>query len=96
MPEPAKHERLQKTIEHQARLTETQAQCFLGKDVEVLIEGRSSKNGYEWKGRNPEYWRVLCSGPSIKVGDRVKIRVEAFSGHTLMGKVSKEEFAGAL
>ncbi|UCD11417.1 MAG: tRNA (N6-isopentenyl adenosine(37)-C2)-methylthiotransferase MiaB [Nitrospinaceae bacterium] len=96
VPEPAKHERLQKTIEHQARLTETQAQCFLGKDVEVLIEGRSSKNGYEWKGRNPEYWRMLCSGPSIKVGDRVKIRVEAFSGHTLMGKVSKEEFAGAL
>jgi tRNA-2-methylthio-N6-dimethylallyladenosine synthase len=85
VPEAVKHERLQKTLEHQARLTEREGQRFLGKDVEVLIEGRSSKNGYEWKGRNPEYWRVHLSGASLKAGDIVKVRVEEFSGHTLMG-----------
>jgi len=87
VPEEVKHQRLQRTLEHQARLTEKAARSFLGKDVEVLIEGRSSKNGYEWKGRNPEYWRVLTSGASLKAGDVVKVRVEEFSGHTLMGRV---------
>ncbi len=85
VPEEVKQERLQRTLAHQARLTEREARRFLGREVEVLVEGRTSKRDYHWKGRNPEYWRVLLNGESVKEGDLVKVRVNGCSGHSLMG-----------
>ena len=62
VPESIKKERLQKTIEMQARLTEFQGKKFLGKEVEVLIEGKTSRPDTSFKGRNPQSWQVHFTG----------------------------------
>jgi tRNA A37 methylthiotransferase MiaB len=66
-------------------LTGQQGQSYIGKNVEVLIEGRSSKPGYTFKGRNPQYWNVNIQGGQeiLQAGETVTIQVETVSGHTL-------------
>jgi tRNA-2-methylthio-N6-dimethylallyladenosine synthase len=88
VPEETKKRRLQETISLQSRQTEQQGQSFIGKNVEVLIEGRSSKPGYIFKGRNPQYWNVNIQGGKsiLKAGETVNIQVEQVSGHSLNGK----------
>jgi tRNA-2-methylthio-N6-dimethylallyladenosine synthase len=87
VPLETKKRRLQETIALQSQLTAEQGQAFIGKNVEVLIEGRSSKPGYAFKGRNPQYWGANIQGgeETIKAGDTVKVQVENVSGHSLNG-----------
>jgi len=85
VPEETKKDRLQKIIALQSQLTGQQGQSYIGKNVEVLIEGRSSKPGYTFKGRNPQYWNVNIQGGQeiLQAGETVTIQVETVSGHTL-------------
>ena len=88
VPEPVKKERLQRTIECQHRLTRLRGEKFLGKEVEVLIEGQTIRNETRFlKGRNPQYWQVHFTGDAdrLQPGDLVKVRVEEVSGHALKG-----------
>ncbi len=89
VPEDVKKRRLQEIIQLQNRLTEEQGKSYQGKTVEVLIEGSSSRPGYSFKGRNPQYWRVNAKGNegSYKPGDIVKVNVEQTSGHGLSGVI---------
>ena len=91
VPEETKKRRLQETIALQSQLTAEQGQAFIGKNVEVLIEGRSSKPGYTFKGRNPQYWGANIQGGEeiLKAGDTVKVQVESVSGHTLNGPLAE-------
>jgi tRNA-2-methylthio-N6-dimethylallyladenosine synthase len=88
VPLETKKRRLQQIIALQSRLTAEQGQVFIGKNVEVLIEGRSSKPGYVFKGRNPQYWGANIRGGEgiLKPGDTVKVQVENISGHSLNGR----------
>ena len=92
VPEETKKRRLQETIALQSQLTAEQGQAFIGKNVEVLIEGRSSKPGYAFKGRNPQYWGANIQGGEgrLKAGDTVKMLVESVSGHSLNGPLARE------
>jgi len=88
VPEPVKKERLQRTIECQSRLTRLQGEKILGKEMEVLIEGETTRKGTRLlKGRNPQYWQVHFTGDSTRLqpGDLVMVRVEEVSGHALKG-----------
>ena len=87
VPLETKKRRLQEIISLQSRLTAEQGQAFIGKNIEVLIEGRSSKPGYVFKGRNPQYWSANIQGGEgiLKAGDTVKVQVENVSGHSLNG-----------
>ncbi len=88
VPEPVKKERLQRTIECQNRLTRTQGEKYLGKEVEVMVEGQTTRKGMPFlKGRNPQYWQVQFTGDAnrFQPGDFVKVRVEEVSGHALKG-----------
>ncbi|MEK9630181.1 MAG: tRNA (N6-isopentenyl adenosine(37)-C2)-methylthiotransferase MiaB [Nitrospinota bacterium] len=89
VPEEVKRQRLQETIQLQNRLTEEQGKTFLGKTVEMLIEGNSSRPGFSFKGRNPQYWRVNAKGGEDKYqpGDLVQVKVEETSGHGLSGTI---------
>jgi tRNA-2-methylthio-N6-dimethylallyladenosine synthase len=89
VPEEIKKRRLQETIALQSRLTAENGQRYIGKNIEVLIEGRTSKPSYTFKGRNPQYWSVNINGGEIKLkaGDIVKVLVESISGHSLNGTV---------
>ncbi len=87
--EEEKKERLQQTIHLQNQLTENQGIEFLGKQVEVLIESKTSRNNMNFKGRNPEYWMVIFKGgkDQLKPGDTATIQVESVSGHVLHGSL---------
>ena len=87
IPHEEKQERLQQTIQLQSRLTEENAQAFLGRDVEVLIESTTSRKGMSFRGRNPHYWSVVFKGGEdrLKPGDLAQVRVEEVSGHVLRG-----------
>jgi len=88
VPEPVKKERLQRTIECQNRLTRLRGEKFLGKEVEVLIEGQATRNGKRViKGRNPQYWQVHFTGDAnlFQPGNLVMVRVVEVSGHALKG-----------
>jgi len=89
VPEDVKRERLQKTIQLQNRLTEEQGKSFIGKTVEMLIEGNSSRPDYSFKGRNPQYWRVNAKGDESRYhsGDIVHVNIEQTSGHGLTGVI---------
>ncbi len=87
VPEETKKQRLRETIALQNRLTAEQGLPHMGKNVKVLIEGRSSKPGYTFKGRTPQYWNVnIEEGEGMKPGDTVSVKVEQVAGHSLNGK----------
>jgi len=88
--EPVKKERLQKTMACQNELTRVQGEKYLGKEVEVLIEGRSPRKNGGFKGRNPQFWRVNFSGDEsgLQAGDLVNVVVDEVSGHALKGRAS--------
>ncbi len=89
VPEETKRQRLQEIIQLQNRITEEQGKTYKGKTVEVLIEGKSSRPGYSFKGRNPQYWRVHAKGSEGRhqPGDMVQIRIDQTSGHSLSGVI---------
>jgi tRNA-2-methylthio-N6-dimethylallyladenosine synthase len=89
VPRSVKSERLQKTIDMQSRLTREQGQKFLGREVDVLIEGRSLRPGTDFRGRNAQFWSVNFTGDRERIfpGDMAKVVVEKFSGHALKGRV---------
>ena len=90
VPEEIKKRRLQEAIALQSRLTSEKGQHYIGNNTEVLIEGRSSKSGYTFKGRNPQYWsaNIQAGEKTLKAGDTVKVRVQSVSGHSLSGKAT--------
>ena len=96
VPEETKKRRLQEIIALQSRQTKQQGQSFIGKNVEVLIEGRSSKPGYVYKGRNPQYWNVNIQGGEgiLQAGETVTVLVKQVSGHSLNGTTSHRRAAG--
>lgn len=87
VPDAEKSDRLQATLDLQHRLSRENGQRFMGKTVEVLVEGRSARQGARFKGRNPEYWMVLFSGEeeSLKPGQIVPVQVDEVLGHALKG-----------
>jgi tRNA-2-methylthio-N6-dimethylallyladenosine synthase len=94
VPLETKKQRLQETIALQSQLTAEQGQSYIGKNVEVLIEGRSPKPGYAFKGRTPHYWSAnIEEREGVKPGDTVNVKVEKVSGHSLNGKALTREEA---
>ena len=87
IPHEEKQERLQETIQLQNRLTEEKGRAFLGQEVEVLIERKTTRKGMSFKGRNPHYWSVVFKGGKdrLKPGDLARVRVEEVGGHVLRG-----------
>ena len=86
--EAVKKERLQKTIALQNELTRKQGTRFVGKEVEVLVEGRTSRHGADFKGRSPQYWMVNFTGEGkeFQSGEFAKVAVDEVYGHALKGK----------
>ncbi len=88
IPDAEKQERLQQTIQLQNRLAGEKGRAFVGREVEVLIESETSRNGMSFKGRNPQYWMVVFKGGEdrLKPGDIARVRVDEVKGHVLRGR----------
>jgi len=86
VPNEVKKRRLNDIIQLQQKHSLYRTKQFVGKTVEVLIEGTSKKSASHWKGRNSQNVVVVFPKGNEKVGDLVNIYVEDCTSATLIGK----------
>jgi tRNA-2-methylthio-N6-dimethylallyladenosine synthase len=86
LPEELKFERLARLNAAQKRIQERRNQSWIGRQVEVLVEGPNRRNGQEWTGRTPEARWVHFRGVSAP-GRFEMIRVATASAYSLRGEI---------
>jgi tRNA-2-methylthio-N6-dimethylallyladenosine synthase len=86
VPNEVKKRRLNDIIQLQQKHSLYRTKQFVGKTVEVLIEGTSKKSDSHWKGRNSQNVVVVFPKGNEKIGDFVNIYVEDCTSATLIGK----------
>ena len=84
VPEEVKKRRLNDIIQLQQQHSLYNTQKFVGKTVEVLIEGSSKKSDAHWKGRNSQNAVVVFPKGDEQIGDFVNIYVEDCTSATLL------------
>lgn len=88
IPEEVKEERLQKLLSLQNEIYTKQRKLLLGQDIEVLVEGRSTKDPTFLKGHTRSWKKVVFQGPESLIGTLQKVRIHSFSHQTLIGEVT--------
>ncbi len=86
IPEDVKSRRLQEIILVQNRMSQFKNAQYIGKTVQVLVEGNSKKSDQDWAGRNDQNVMVVFPKESYKPGDLVEVLVERSTTTTLIGK----------
>ncbi|MGV6845717.1 MAG: tRNA (N6-isopentenyl adenosine(37)-C2)-methylthiotransferase MiaB [Lutibacter sp.] len=86
VPLDIKKRRLNKIIQLQQQHGLFRMKQFIGKTVEVLIEGNSKKSDAHWMGRNSQNAVVVFPKNNEKIGDFVQVKVENCTSATLIGK----------
>lgn len=86
VPYNVKKRRLHEIIQLQQKHGLFRMQQFVGKTVEVLIEGSSKKSDAHWKGRNSQNAVVVFPKGTEQNGDFVNVFVENCTSATLIGK----------
>ncbi|MDE6105965.1 MAG: MiaB/RimO family radical SAM methylthiotransferase, partial [Bacteroidales bacterium] len=87
IPEAEKTRRLNEIIALQTDLSLVCNQKYVGRTVEVLVEGVSEKRGRQYIGRNSQNKVVLFEPTEavVKPGDYVQVRVTRCTAVTLLG-----------
>ncbi len=86
VPFEVKKRRLAEIILLQQKHSLYHTEKFVGKTVEVLIEGASKKSDKHWKGRNSQNAVVVFPKGDEKLGDLVNVYIEDCTSATLIGK----------
>jgi tRNA-2-methylthio-N6-dimethylallyladenosine synthase len=86
VPAEVKAERLQAVQALQKGITAERLQRWVGRDVEVLVEGDSARYPGQLCGRTTGNEMVNFAGPPSLVGQLVTVRILAVRGHTLAGE----------
>ena len=86
VPFEVKKRRLAEIILLQQKHSLHHTEQFVGKTVEVLIEGASKKSDTHWKGRNSQNAVVVFPKGDEKLGDFVNVYIENCTSATLIGK----------
>ena len=79
-----KKRRLNEIIQLQQKHGLYRMQQFIGKTVEVLIEGSSKKSDLHWKGRNSQNAVVVFPKGNESIGDLVEVTIENCTSATLI------------
>ncbi len=86
VPQEVKKRRLNEIIQLQQKHGLYRMQQFIGKTVEVLIEGNSKKSDAHWMGRNSQNAVVVFPKTNHEnIGDFVNVLVENCTSATLIG-----------
>ncbi|MEN8186931.1 MAG: tRNA (N6-isopentenyl adenosine(37)-C2)-methylthiotransferase MiaB [Bacteroidota bacterium] len=85
IPLETKKRRLSEIINIQQEHGLYRMQQFIGKTVEVLIEGNSKKSDAHWMGRNSQNAVVVFPKGDEKTGDFVNVKIEDCTSATLIG-----------
>lgn len=86
VPPAVKSERLQAVQSLQKAITERRLARWVGRSVEVLVEGDSARHPGQLCGRTTGNEMVNFAGPPSLVGRLVTVRIVAARGHTLVGE----------
>jgi len=93
VPEEVKEERLKRVHETQAKITAEIYQSYVGKEVEVLVEGRSERDENQLTGRTTTNVIVNFSAPRLDLeGELVKVLIESAGKHSLKGRYLRPSF----
>ena len=87
VPEEVKIERLNRMISLQNELSLKSNRRDIGKEFEVLVEGKSKRNPEEHFGRTSQNKVVVFPKGESKAGDFVKVRIHEASSATLKGEI---------
>lgn len=85
VPLEVKKRRLAEVIKLQNAIALEKNQSYIGKTVQVLIEGTSKKSKEEYKGRNDQNITTVFPKENYKIGDLVNVIVEDVTTSTLKG-----------
>lgn len=85
MPEGEKGRRLQAIIDLQERISLEINRSWVGRTVEVLIEGESKKAESQLFGKSSQFKTVVFSNEGHRAGETVPVQVEDATAHTLFG-----------
>jgi tRNA-2-methylthio-N6-dimethylallyladenosine synthase len=86
IPLEVKLERLSRLQESQQKFQERRNQAWVGKSLEVLVEGRSKRDASKWSGRTPENRVVNFTGESAP-GRLETIKIASATAYSLRGEV---------
>ena len=86
IPLETKKRRLSEIINLQQKHGLYRMQQFVGKTVEVLIEGNSKKSDIHWMGRNSQNAVAVFPKGNEKIGELVHVKIEDCTSATLIGK----------
>jgi tRNA-2-methylthio-N6-dimethylallyladenosine synthase len=82
-----KVQRMQRLVEVVQRRAHARAQRFVGRDLEVLVEGGSRTDASRLRGRSRHNKTVNFSGAAAP-GELVRVRIDAATSQTLSGELS--------
>lgn len=85
VPMDVKKRRLSEIINLQQQHGLLRMKEFVGKTVEVLIEGDSKKSAEHWMGRNSQNAVAVFEKGNEKIGDLVMVKIEDCTSATLLG-----------
>lgn len=85
IPEEVKIERLNRMIALQNELSQKSNRQDIGKEFEVLVEGRSKRSADELFGRTSQNKVVVFPASGEKAGDFVRVKVDSATSATLLG-----------
>lgn len=83
IPEEVKSERLQRLISLYEEIVAEQRQELLGKELEILVEGKN-RDG-QLKGRTRCWKKVLFSGEDAMIGTLQNVKIHSYNHQTLIG-----------
>ncbi len=87
VPEEVKVRRLNEIIALQGRLSAESNKRDIGKTFDVLIEGYSKRSRADFFGRSSQNKAIVFPKEGLKIGQKVKVRVEEVTSATLKGRV---------
>ena len=87
VPEDVKIERLNRMIELQNRLSAESNRRDVGKEFEVLVEGRSKRDPEEYCGRTSQNKMVVFPKKNSIPGTFIKVRITDSTSATLRGEI---------
>ncbi|MCK5815566.1 MAG: tRNA (N6-isopentenyl adenosine(37)-C2)-methylthiotransferase MiaB [Flavobacteriaceae bacterium] len=85
VPLDVKKRRLAEIITLQREHSHFRTNAFVGKTLEVLVEGSSKKSDLHWKGRTSQNTMVVFPKENYKVGDFVNVKIDDCTSATLIG-----------
>ena len=85
VPMEERDQRLQRVLGRQREIQQGVNDGWLGREVEVMIDGPSKRDPLDWTGRTPENRIVNFRAPRRSPGELVAVRISETSAYSLHG-----------